>query len=288
VVAGPSPLTSWTLQPFQLVPILLLGLLYARRVRTLAGRGQPVPAWRLWCFGLGLLLLAFAVATPLAAFAEQQFFSAHMLQHVILGDLAPLAILAGLTGPVLRPLLSFRAVNALRVLSHPFVALPIWAVNLYIWHLPLFYEGAVRHELVHALEHACFFTAGLIMWSPVLEVLPGPAWFGTGAKLAYVVVVRLVETVLANIFLWSGNAFYDVYRHPAERWGISAAADQGIAGAVMMIEGSLVTLIALGWLFLRLAKEGELRQQLIERGLDPATVSRAVRYGRGEELVSRQ
>ena len=52
----------------------------------------------------------------------------------------------------------------------------------------------------------------------------------------------------------------------------------------MMIEGSLVTLGALAWLFLRLAQEGELRQQLIERGLDPRAVHRAVRYGRAEEL----
>ena len=61
--------------------------------------------------------------------------------------------------------------------------------------------------------------------------------------------------------------------------------DQGIAGAIMMIEGSLVTLGALAWLFLRLAEEGELRQQLLEEGLDPRAVNRAVRYGRGQELV---
>ena len=52
----------------------------------------------------------------------------------------------------------------------------------------------------------------------------------------------------------------------------------------MMIEGSLVTIGALAWLFLRLAEEGELRQQLLERGLDPRAVNRAVRYGRAEEL----
>jgi hypothetical protein len=52
----------------------------------------------------------------------------------------------------------------------------------------------------------------------------------------------------------------------------------------MMIEGSIVTLAALAWLFLRLAAEGELRQELLERGLDPRAVQRAVRYGRGQEL----
>ena len=58
---------------------------------------------------------------------------------------------------------------------------------------------------MHALEHVCFFTAGLIMWLPVLETLPAPEWFGTGAKLAYIAGVRVVETVLGNVFVWSGD-----------------------------------------------------------------------------------
>jgi hypothetical protein len=101
-----------------------------------------------------------------------------------------------------------------------------------------------------------------------------------------VLAVRLIQTVLANVFLWAGTVFYGVYRHSTDPWGISALADQGIAGTVMMLEGSIVTLAALAWLFLRLASEGELRQRLLEEGLDPRAVRRAVRYGRGEELSS--
>jgi putative membrane protein len=68
------------------------------------------------------------------------------------------------------------------------------------------------------------------------------------------------------------------------RWGISPLEDQGWAGTIMMIEGSLVTIGALAWLFLKLAAEGELRQRLLEEGVDPRTARRAVRYGRGKEL----
>jgi cytochrome c oxidase assembly factor CtaG len=209
-------------------------------------------------------------------------FSFHMLQHVLLGDLAPLALLAGLTGPILRPALAW--LHRLRFLAHPLVALPLWAINLYVWHLPFLYDAAVRHDSVHALEHFCFFTGGTIMWLPVLETLPAPEWFGTGAKLGYIAAVRAVETILGNVFFWAGSTFYTVYEHQNRLWGLSALEDQGIAGAVMMIEGSIVTLVALAWLFLRMASEGELRQQLLERGLDPRTVQRAVRYGRAEEL----
>jgi cytochrome c oxidase assembly factor CtaG len=176
------------------------------------------------------------------------------------------------------------AVRRLRFLTHPFGAFPVWALNLVLWHLPFAYEGALHHDAVHAVQHILFFTCGCLMWAPVLEVLPGPEWFGTGLKLAYIVAVRLVETVLGNVFIWSGGVFYRFYEHPAERWGISAHADQGIAGGLMMIEGSLVTLGALAWLFLRLGRESELRQQLLEQGVDPRAATRAVRYGRGGEL----
>jgi putative membrane protein len=222
--------------------------------------------------------------SPIATLGEQESFAFHMVQHLLLGDLAPLCIVAGLTGPLLRPLLSVRAVRALRVLAHPLVALPLWTANLFLWHLPTLWEAALRHEGVHALEHMCFFAAGAIMWAAVVEVLPGPEWFGTGAKMGYILAVRVVSTVLGNVLVWAGTPFYGLYVGAHRPWGLSAEADQGIAGAVMMIEGSLVTIGALAWLFLRLAKEGELRQQLLERGLDPRAVRRAVRYGRGHEL----
>jgi putative membrane protein len=277
---------DWTLDPLQLAPVALLAGFYAKRARTLKRRGQPVPAWRIWSFGIGLALVLVAVATPLEAYGEQTLFSAHMVQHILLGDLAPLAVVLGLTGPLLRPVLAVPALDRLRVLAHPLVALPLWTANLYLWHLAPFYEAALSNDAVHALQHFLFFSCGALMWAAVVEVLPGPEWFGTGWKLAYVVVVRAFETVLGNVFLWAGDPFYEPYREGGGALGVSPAADQGIAGALMMIEGSIVTIGVLAWLFLKLAAEGEQRQELLERGLDPRAVRRAVRYGRGDELAA--
>jgi putative membrane protein len=273
-------LTSWSLDPLQLAPLVLVGLFYARRVRTLRRRGTEVAGWRLVSFALGLGLLVLALASPIEAIAQDELFTFHMVQHILIGDLAPLALLAGMTGPILRPVLAIPVVDRLRVLAHPLVAFPLWAVNLAFWHLPFAYQGALHHDAVHALEHLCFFVAGVLMWAPVLETVPAPAWFGSGAKMGYVAGVRLYETVLANVFLWAGGVVYPYYDRGEELWGISPEADQATAGSVMLIEGSLVTMAALAWLFLRLAREGELRQELIERGYDPRAVRRAVRYGR--------
>ncbi|MGH3079211.1 MAG: cytochrome c oxidase assembly protein [Gaiellaceae bacterium] len=283
-MSEPSLLTSWTFAPLQLAPIALIAIAYAARARTLARRGQRVPGWRIALFSLGILLLVVAVASPIAEVAEEELFSFHMVQHLLLGDLAPLCLLAGLTGPLLRPLLALPGVMRLRVLANPFVALPIWAANLALWHLPAFYEAAVESSAIHALQHTAFFTAGVVLWLPVLETLPAPEWFGTGAKLGYIVGVRLVGTLIGNVFVWGGGPFYDVYETGDDYLGLSSAADQSLAGSIMMLEGSLVTIVAIAWLFLRMAQEGEIRQGLIERGVDERTARRAVRYRRWQEL----
>ena len=284
-VLAVSLLTSWTLDPLQLLPIAVIAFAYAVRARTLVRRGQPVPAWRIALFALGIALLVLAVASPLAAVAEDELFSFHMTQHLLLGDLAPLCLLAGLTGPLIRPLLALPGVYRLKVLANPLVALPLWAANLVLWHMPTLYEGAVESGAVHALEHVCFFAAGIVLWLPVLETLPAPEWFGTGAKLGYIVGVRLVATVIGNVFIWASSPYYDVYEAGDEFLGLSPSADQSLAGSLMMLEGSLVTVVAIAWLFLRMAQEGEVRQQLIERGIDERTARRAVRYRRWQELT---
>jgi len=276
--------TSWNLEPLQLAPTLVVSYAYLRRTRTLKRRGQPVPGWRQVVFWLGIALVVAALNSPIDALGEEHFFFVHMCQHVIIGDLAPLCFVAGLTGPVLRPVLALRPVERMRFLTHPLVALPVWAVNLYIWHVPFFYEAALHHDAVHALEHFLFFTCGALMWSPVVETLPAPAWFGTAWKLGYIVAVRFIETILGNVFIWSSSAYYSTYRQAHPLWGIGGVHDQNLAGVVMMAEGGFVTLAALAWLFLRMFEEGELRQRLIEEGYDPVQVSRAVRYGRAHAL----
>jgi len=282
---SPSLLTPWSFEPLQIVPTVIVAYLYLRRAHTLARRGQPVPGWRQVSFWTGIALVVLALNSPVDALGEEHFFFVHMLQHVLLGDLAPLCFVAGMTGPMLRPVLALPVVDRLRVLAHPLIALPIWAVDLFVWHIPFLYDGALHHDSVHAVEHLLFFTCGCLMWEPVVETLPAPAWFGTGMKLAYIAVVRLLETVLGNVFIWSGSAFYGVYRHVPE-WGITPVHDLNLGGIVMMAEGSIVTLGALTWLFLRLAAEGELRQQLLEQGLAPRLVQRAVRYRRAKDLGS--
>ena len=275
----------------QLGPLALLGALYTRRVSTLRAVGHPPPRWRQACFygGLALILAALLGLGGLS----QDLLYAHMVEHLLLGDVGALLLVLGLTGPVLAPVLRIGVFNRLRALAHPAVAFPLWAIDLYAWHIPVLYEAALRHAGVHALQHAMFLGFGINMWLALLGPLPMPSWFSNLGRLLYIVAVRFTGAVLGNVFLWSGTVFYDFYRHGDALHGISPLADQNIAGAVMMVEESLLTLGLFCWLFLRVARESEQRQELLEYAqahglqLSERRAARAVAAGRGQELRQR-
>jgi putative membrane protein len=288
----PMPAISTAVEALtQLGPLTLLGLAYAKRVHTLGRHGRPVPGWRQVCFYGGLLMIG-AALTSLGDYSEE-LLTAHMVEHLLLGDIAALLIVLGLTGPLIAPILRIEPFDRLRILAHPLIAFPLWAIDLYVWHLPVFYEAALRYTGVHLLEHAMFLGLGVNMWMCLFGPLPMPRWFGNLAKLGYIVAVRLTGTVIGNVFLWSGTMFYPFYTHGDAVWHVSPIADQNLAGAVMMVEESILTLGLFCWLFLRTARENEERQELLDFArshgvqLTEERATRAVGAGRGAELRRR-
>jgi putative membrane protein len=277
------------------VSVVLLGAYvtpYALRARTLARRGQGVPPARIACFAAGVALLIAAVAPPVIGTADERL-TAHMLEHLAIGDLAPLLVVLGLTGPMLAPLLRAPGMGRTRALAHPVVAILLWALDLYLWHLRPAYEAAVGHDLVHVLQHACFFLFGANLWMALLGPLPKPEWFGNGARLGYVLAVTLAGSMLAYGFVWSGVAFYPSYVAAAARAGRSAIADQNAAGAVMLLEQSVVMVGLFGWLLARTLRDAGRRQELVELAaahgvpVDERRIARAVAADRGEALARR-
>jgi putative membrane protein len=204
----------------------------------------------------------------------------HMFQHLLLGDVGALFLVLGLDGRLLRPLLRFRAVQRLRFLAHPLVALPLWAVNFVLWHLPVLFDAALQDDAVHALQHTLFVALGMLMWAALLEPLPGPAWFTAPWKIPYVLVMWLVMLVLSQVFIWSSHVYYAPYGHAAPLWGLSHLADQKAGGGVMLVESMFTMLPALVWVMLQVLRESEARQQLVDAGVAPAAAARAARYGR--------
>ena len=195
--------------------------------------------------GLAVIFVAGAQATPLAHWADTRSFAAHMAQHLLIGDLAPLAlavVFAGRTfGRTVSPVLTYVA----------------WVTNLALWHVPLVYEAALHHIGLHALQHVALFFAGLFLWAPIFGLVQTPPWFGDGARLVYVLLTMFAGVVLGAIFLWWPHVIYSTYAHAQGLAGLSPHGDQRAGGGLMLLEGSLVTFAIAGWIVWRIFTRAE-------------------------------
>ena len=109
--------------PLELLPILLPALLYWWRAQHLAQRGRPVPPWRQVSFAAGLLIIALSLI-GLGEISDELLWG-HMVEHLLIGDLAAIFLVLGLTGPLLQPILAIKPLDRLRSLAHPAIALPL-------------------------------------------------------------------------------------------------------------------------------------------------------------------
>jgi cytochrome c oxidase assembly factor CtaG len=261
---------TWSLNVPALVGVTLAGGAYAWRLRDLrrtpAPRSGDRPAHdtlRALAFAAGLAVVLLALVSPIDRLGEERLFTAHMVQHLLLADLAPILLLVGLTRAFLRP-----AVRRLRPLeerlgplAHPAVALALYVGLMWLWHVPAMYELALDHAWAHALEHASFFTAGIAFWWYLIEPVP-PRHRLTGPwALAYLTTAKLLMGALGVILAFAPDAMYSTYEDAPRTWGLTAVEDQNVGGLVMMIEQSLVLVIAFAVFFVRMIERSESEQR---------------------------
>lgn len=269
-----SPDASWTWAPGVILAILVAGAIYFVRWRE-ARRGSSGAApgpWRLVSFFAGLLAVAAALISPLDRLSEQLLVM-HMVQHVLLLDIAPILLLLGLTRVLLRPVT--RRTTALErragVLAHPAFAIVFYAGAMFLWHVPALYDAALRQEGVHVLEHLTFSAAGGLYWWHLLSPVRGRLRLGGLGPAAYMASTKLLVGALGIILTFAPNALYAFYSHSPRYWGLSATDDQSVAGLVMALEQSITMGIALAWLFARMLGESEREEARAERfGVDGA------------------
>ena len=272
-----DPKLEWLPDPFVLGPIAVLVALYARRfvrARTerAGGRGdlggaRGAGAGQAIAFAAGILALLAAVASPLDGLGEDYLFSAHMLQHVLLGDVAPALLLLSLSRVILRPV-TRRLVGlerALGPLASPWTAIAVWLALMYLWHLPALYEAALESPVVHLLEHASFFTAGVAVWWPLVQPVPMRRPLKGLATVAYIATAKFGLAALGLYLTWSSNLLYDHYAEVPRVWGLEAVTDQNAGGAIMMVEQSLTFVVALVVLFAAMLARSEAEERRRER-----------------------
>ena len=241
-----------------MIPVLaaaVASLLFAQAVVRLRRRGRAdLAGWdRIALFAAGLGVSLFAVVGPLDGLADDKLLSAHMAQHVLIGDLGPALMICALRGPllvfflpaaVLAPLARNARVRAVvGTLLRPRVAFSLWAANLAIWHIPHVYDYALAHPALHAFEHVCWVFTGILVWTLLID--PGShRRLTVGGRVALAAAMFATGQILTDVLVFSFTPLYPAYRGA---YGISAVTDQQLAGIVMMVEqlATLGTCVAL-------------------------------------------
>jgi putative membrane protein len=276
VGASGHPHLHWFADPLVLVPLSLFAGIYIRRFtqarrEILARGGSPskrgAGPLQALAFAGGMLALLAALVSPLDGLGDQYLFSAHMFQHVLLGDVAPLLILLGLSRVIMRP--ATRRLTAverrLGPLASPAACIALWLALMYVWHIPALYDAALEHPLVHVLEHFSFFGAGLALWWPLIQPIPMRRSLTGLQPIAYIATAKFGLAALGIFLTWSTTAIYPYYETTPRIWGLSPIEDQNVAGVIMMAEQSLTLALVLVALFVRMLQRSEADQLRRER-----------------------
>lgn len=250
-----AALETWTPNAAALVSLGLAAAIYLRGWRArrrLITTSDDVN--RLLAFLSGLAALALALCSPLEAL-DGLFLSAHMTQHLLLLMVGPpllllaqpaIPLLMGLPRRLVKGGLGpFLTSPVLRRAWDVVTAMPVtwilFALSTLLWHLPRFYEVALREPFWHNVQHACFFWSGVLFWWPVLHDGARRRW-PEWAVIPYLLFSDIVNTALSAYFIFSGSTLYPSYA--AHRLSLlSAQDDQALAGAIMWVPGSLVYLL---------------------------------------------
>lgn len=239
---------AWTSHPEAVLGLVALTSAYAAGVRR-----HPAPPWRVAAFGSGVLLLLLVAVSPLESLSFH-LLTAHLLQNVVLAEWAPALLVLGVP-PALAAAIADRLPGA-RVLLHPAFGLPLWLATYFLWHLPPAYDAALRHPhtLLH-LEHACYLTAGVLFWWPLLQNRPHA--LRPQVRAAFLFGAFVLASPLGLLLALLPNPIYDFYEGGFDRWDLSAIEDQQIAGVTMAGEQALVFFAVFAIFFFRFLAEEE-------------------------------
>lgn len=252
-----SALFSWAFEPVPAVGLSVTALLYFLGWRKLHLQVPgKFPVERLFSFLAGLGVIYVALASPLDAFAGWLLI-VHMVQHLLLTMVAPpllllgfplLPLLSGLPKKFVReglsPFLTSPGLHRFgRFLVHPFFAGPLFILSNLLWHVPAFYETALRSSSWHQFEHLCFLGTALLFWWPVIQPWPSRPALPRWAMIPYLLAADLQNTALAGFLSFYEGVLYPTYATAPRIFGYTALEDQAGAGAVMWVPGSIAFLI---------------------------------------------
>ncbi len=248
---------------------------YVSMMRRVQRRtGKPVGAGHWLPYFSGIAVLFIALDSPIDAIGDSWLLMAHMIQHVLIADIAPPLLILGLRAPVL-PLGMPR--SALRWFAHrgwigrvwgvatnPWVALPAWFAATIFWAIPAVFDFTAQHALLHVVEHVTLFYTGMALWWLIITPLPTERREPGMIRLAYLGFSRLASAAVCLPLTWLGTSLYSLYATGPHAYGMTAVTDQRLAGAAMCLLEFLVFGIGVAVVFIDALTRDERAQALSE------------------------
>ncbi|MGB8646623.1 MAG: cytochrome c oxidase assembly protein [Anaerolineae bacterium] len=256
----PDPSFDFWLKNWYFEPSIVLGLLglyggyilATGRYRSRFAHNRPLTSGQFAAFTSGVVVLVIALLSPLDRLGDAYWFTAHMIQHVLLTLVAPPLLIIGAPGWLYEPLRGRRSVLGLATAStNPYLAFFVFNFVFAIWHVPSLYDAALQNEGVHILEHLSFIVTALLTWMPVLSPTPLLPRLSPPLAVLYLFLQSLPPTILGAIITFDETALYSFYVTAPRLWGLSVMDDQLWAGLVMWIGGALIWLLALSVIFFK-------------------------------------
>ena len=246
-VAG-SVWTHWHAHPDALIGLAMFQGAYLLGVGPLRVRyrlADEVNPRQVATFTAGVMVIFFSLVSPLHELSDTYLFSAHMVQHVLLTLIAPPLLILGtpdwLIRPLLRPNWAFRLA---RLGTHPVIAFGFFNIVFSLWHIPALYNVSVTNHGVHIGEHLLFMGAAVLMWWPIVGMLPEIPRLSYPATMAYLFLLSIAQIIVFAPITFSREPLYEWYVNAPRLWGISPVLDQQL-GAIFMKMGGGVLFLAL-------------------------------------------
>jgi len=241
--AEPAIFAAWQFDPVLIGGILTVALAYALATGPLRARlapGEPYRPATAAMFYAALVLFFVVEGSPLHDLAERYLLSAHMVQHLLLSYVVARMLIVGVPRWLWRAMLTHpRVLPVARVVLRPFVTFAVFSLFFALWHVPAIYQAALMDATLHHVEHLVFLFTSVMVWWPILSPLDELPRAPYLVRLAYLFTLPIAQMPVFAGITFHPDVVYPIYALAPRAFGLSAMADQALAGAIMKVFGLL-------------------------------------------------